>query len=126
LKEFIFLIQNEIKVASGDSDNIQPVLTYVPAGLKLVLERYCGDIRSGTSATLTIKQKTLSAGSYTNVATSIAVDSTENGNEGTLSSNNELSGSTGGAWFLVGIEVTAVSATPRDLAFSIVGTYKVI
>lgn len=116
-------VTDAIAVPSGDSDNLQPVPIWVPAYYSLTMFGYNGSIRSGTSATLKIKQRAVSAGSYTDVSTGIVIDSSVSDNAGTLSSNNVLSGSTTGLWFEVGIEITAVSSTPRDLGFTIAGKF---
>ena len=116
--ERVWAIGGEIKVPSGDTDYIVPIPIWVPAGKSVTLNSVEMLINSGTSVTFKIKQKTTAAESYTDVATGLVADTTPS-NKIALSSNNVLSGGESGTMFLVAIEVTAVSGTPKNLSVMI-------
>lgn len=116
--ERVWAIAGEIKVPSGDTDYIVPIPIWVAAGKSVTLNFVEMLINSGTSATFKVKQKTTAAESYTDVATGLVADTTPS-NKTALSSNNVLSGGESGTMFLVTIEVTAVSGTPKNLSVMI-------
>ena len=116
--ERVWAIAGEIKVPDGDTDYIVPIPIYVPAGKSVTLSSVEMLINSGTSATFKVKQKTTVAESYADVATGLVADTTPS-NKTALSSNNVLSGGESGTMFLVAIEVTAVSGTPKNLSVMI-------
>ena len=117
--ERAWALQGEIKVPSGDTDFIPPIFLYVPANQTFTLKFVQYGINGGTSATFKVKQKTVSAGSYTDVATGIVADTTPNGNKTDFSSNNSLAGGSTGTMFMVAIEVTSVSGTPKNLSVTL-------
>lgn len=107
-----FSIQGEIKVPSGDTDFIPPFFVSLATGQtgNIVKARY--KINSGTSATCKITKNGSDLSGYTGI--SVGTTAAETTGAQAIADND-----------LIGLVVTAVSAVPTNLSFTIVMEYTV-
>lgn len=102
-----FAIGGEIKIPSGDDDFIPPFFIASPGSL--IAARY--KINSGTSVTLKIQKN------GTDVLTGLSVTKT--------AATNDFADIATAAGDQIGIVVTAVSGTPKNLSFTIYVSYSI-
>lgn len=104
---FTWTIPGEIKVPSGDTDFINPMFVKLATGqtAKLAMARYI--INSGTSATVKIQINGSDATGFTGMTVGTTVGETD-ATDISLAANDKIA-----------IVITGVSATPKNMSFTI-------
>ena len=107
-----YTISGEIKVPVGDTDFINPFFVSVATGqtAKVVKVRYV--INAGTSVTCKIQKNGADLTGFTSIAVTTTIGETDPSDQ-TLADNDKLA-----------LVVTAVSGTPKNLAFTIFIEYE--
>lgn len=102
-----FTYAGEVKVASGDTDFINPFWVPVLAGTTVTLKRVRYKINSGTSATVKLTKNGGDLAGYTGI--SVTTTAAETAADAAMADND-----------LIALVVTGVAGTPVNLSFTLV------
>jgi hypothetical protein len=103
---YTWALSGELRVASGDTDFINPMFISLGTGQTAKLVKCTYKINSGTSATAKIQKNDIDITEYTNINITTAVNSSEA--DIPLSDGDKIS-----------LVITSVTGTPKNLSFTI-------